>query len=308
MPLRNIVAACHGDIYDGGYRANIPFPGHSKSDRSVSLLFNSDTGKVVAKCFAEGRGDDWKTVMDDLFRLGLIDRNHKPTGPGQIASGPELHIAPSSSAEKLAAVHWIWDPAIPATRTLAERHIRLRHVRRPIPGPDVLRFNRETSTSVYKRDFHVRRPALLLAVRSPEDELAGLEITYLQANGRRVEQGLKTPRKNMGVIPPSSAVRIDSAEPEMLVAEGFFSALSATERFSLPGWALLSIRNVKTWTPPTGVRSVLVAGDNGAPGREAAAVLVDRLQCQGLAARAEFPPEGHEDWNAWASVGALASA
>lgn len=308
MPLRSIVNACHGDVYDGGHRANIPFPGHSKNDRSVSLYFNSDTGKVVAKCFAEARADDWKIVMDDLQARGLIDREHKPSaGGGAGTFMREDHAPPTTSAEKLAAVHKIWDPALPASRTLAEKHCRLRNVRRPLPGPDVLRFNRETSTSVYKPDFRIRRPALLLAVQAPEGDLTGLEITYLQPNGRRVEQGLRNPRRNMGNIPPSSAVRIDAPAPEMLVAEGFFSALSATERFGLPGWALLSIRNLATWSPPDGVRSVLVAGDNQGPGRRAAEVLVGRLRAAGLEARAEFPPDDIDDWNAAADPRSVAA-
>ena len=101
----------------------------------------------------------------------------------------------------------------------------------------------------------------------------------------------------MGNIPPSSAVRVDAPAPEMLVAEGFFSTLSATERFGLPGWALLSLRNLKSWLPPEGVRSVLVAGDNGGPGREGGDFLVHRLQAHGIAARAEYPPHDIDDWN-----------
>ncbi|WP_257819413.1 hypothetical protein [Phenylobacterium sp. J367] len=38
MSLKPIVQALGGDLYDRGLRANIPAPGHSAADRSVSLL------------------------------------------------------------------------------------------------------------------------------------------------------------------------------------------------------------------------------------------------------------------------------
>ena len=37
MSLRTIVQALGGELYDRGRRANIPAPGHSAADRSVSL-------------------------------------------------------------------------------------------------------------------------------------------------------------------------------------------------------------------------------------------------------------------------------
>jgi len=38
MSLREIVRVLGGDLYDGGRRANVPAPKHSRADRSVSLL------------------------------------------------------------------------------------------------------------------------------------------------------------------------------------------------------------------------------------------------------------------------------
>ena len=46
MSLRAIVEAVGGDLYEGGRRANIPAPGHSAEDRSVSLLLEGDPLRV----------------------------------------------------------------------------------------------------------------------------------------------------------------------------------------------------------------------------------------------------------------------
>lgn len=86
----------------------------------------------------------------------------------------------------------------------------------------------------------------------------------------------------------------------MLVGEGCFTTLSASERFSLPAWALLSTRNLRVWRAPAGVRSVLIAGDRGADGEASAAVLRRRLADDGVAAVVELPPLPFEDWNDWA--------
>ena len=68
MTLKTIVDMLGGDLYDGGRRANIPAPGHSPADRSVSLLLMND--RVVVHTFGDG---DWKAVLDDLRERRLID-------------------------------------------------------------------------------------------------------------------------------------------------------------------------------------------------------------------------------------------
>jgi phage/plasmid primase-like uncharacterized protein len=83
----------------------------------------------------------------------------------------------------------------------------------------------------------------------------------------------------------------------MLVAEGFFTALSASERFGLPAWALLSTRNLRAWIAPEGVTSVLIAGDNGVDGRWSAGILATRLEARGLRTRIMFPDAPFGDWN-----------
>ena len=73
MTLRSIVQALGGDLYDGGRRANIPAPGHSAEDRSVSLLLQDD--RVVVHTFGDG---DWRAVLDFLREQQLIDASNAP--------------------------------------------------------------------------------------------------------------------------------------------------------------------------------------------------------------------------------------
>ena len=130
--------------------------------------------------------------------------------------------------------------------------------------------------------------------------MTAVEVTYLAPNGRRAED-LRLPRKTVGPAPNGCAVRLDPAAPEMLVAEGVFTTLSATEWFGLPGWALLSTRNLRAWSPPQGVRSVLIAADRGKDGEASAEMLRARLSEAGLAATVAPPPEPWGDWNEWAA-------
>jgi len=67
MTLHAIVAALGGDLYQGGLRANIPAPGHSRTDRSASLLLDGD--RLVIHSFG---ATHWRTVRDHLHALGLI--------------------------------------------------------------------------------------------------------------------------------------------------------------------------------------------------------------------------------------------
>jgi hypothetical protein len=158
-----------------------------------------------------------------------------------------------------------------------------------------LRAHAGAPSAVY-RDAGPRRPALLAAVRTAEGALTAVEVTYLDRSGRR--SALARPsRKIVGVLPPGCAVRLSAAAPEMVVAEGLFTTLSAMKRFALPGWALLSTGNLRRWRPPGEARRLLIAGDRGPDGERSALALRAALLALGLRADVALPPKGFGDWN-----------
>ncbi len=289
MPLRAIVRALGGDLYDGGRRANVPAPGHSPRDRSVSLLWTG--ARLVVHGFGAA---GWREVLDDLRARGLIDAAGAPPDAG--APSP-----PQRPPEKrIAIAHALWAAARPLPGTLAERHLRLRGVRRPLNR--ALRHHPAVPAAVYA-DAGAVKPALLAAITNAARELTAVEITYLDPNGRRALRP-RTSRKTVGMVPPGAAVRLDPPAAEMLVAEGVVTTLAATERFALPGWALLAARNLAAWTPPAGIRRVLIAGDRGPVGEAAASSLARRLAAAGVAATIALPPPPFGDWSEAAGEGA----
>ncbi len=289
MSLRDIVRAVGGDLYDGGRRANIPAPNHSPADRSVSLLLRD--GRVVVHSFGSG---DWREVLDDLRRRRLIgEDNALPEGPG-LGAAPALR----TELERRSAALAIWEAGRDVRDTLSAGYCRGRAIVRGLPGAWALRHHSEAPVSAYRPGRH-HRPALLAGIQDADGAYVGVEITYLTPGGRRAD-ALRLSRKTVGLAPGGSAVRLDPAAAEMLVGEGVFTTLSASERFDLPAWALLSTRNLRAWRAPSGVSSVLIAGDRGTDGEASAARLRGRLRGEGVRASVELPPPPFGDWNDWA--------
>lgn len=292
MSLADIVKALGGELY-GPSRASVPGPGHGPQDRSVSL-FVDRSGRLVVSSFGRTA---WQEVVDDLRLRGLIDADKRliggaPVGAGWTRAAPEV-----SRGDKVRAARAVWGDGDPIARTLAERHVRARAVVRDLPSAFALRHSRAAPLRAYDPEDLRSRPALLAGVRTPAGDICAVEVTFLDRSGDRARD-LRLTRKTIGAIPPGSAVRLDPPATEMLVGEGVFSCLSASQRFGLPVWALLSTARLVTWSPPEGVRAVLIAGDNGVVGRRSAYRLAGRLRAAGVRARTEFPPEGFEDWNA----------
>ena len=287
MSLRSIVRRLGGDLYDGGRRANIPAPGHSRRDRSVSLW--DQDGRLLIHTFADG---DWRQVRDFLRAEGLLGGSDRLRGdPAVSGTTPNGRRA----TERQAVARQLWADGRAIVGTASERHCRLRGLGGDLPGSAVLRHHGLAPLAVY-RGTGATRPALLAAIRDRDGQLTAVEVAYLAPGGASAWD-LRLPRKTVGRVPPGSAVRIDPPGPSMLVAEGVFTTLSARARFALPAWALLSTGNLRHWIPPTGVRSVLVAGDRGKDGEASARALVERLSARGLAARLVLPPLGLGDWN-----------
>ncbi|WP_158912750.1 toprim domain-containing protein [Caulobacter sp. S45] len=289
MSLVQIVRALGGELYEGGRRANVPAPGHSRFDRSVSLLYENE--RVVAHCFGDG---DWKAVLDDLRGRGLIDGENRPTSLVIGSAAPRISAPPASRTLRVATAQRLWETGRPLGRSPAAQYLRRRGVTRALPGPDAARYLAEAPTAAYAAKSRTR-PALMLGVRGPDGGLSAIELTYLTPGGHRATD-LKLSRKTVGVMPQASAVRFDTPGPKLLVAEGGVTTLVASQRFGLPAWALLSTSNLRGWIAPEGVEAVLIAGDNGSDGEASAARLAVRLEDQGVAAEMVFPPAPHGDW------------
>jgi phage/plasmid primase-like uncharacterized protein len=122
-----------------------------------------------------------------------------------------------------------------------------------------------------------------------------VEVSYLAPGGGPAR--VAVPRKTVGRRPAGAAVRLDPAAPALLVGEGVFTCLSASEALDLPAWAALAVANLRVWTPPPGVERVVIAADRGPIGEAGAATLARRLRALGLAAEVRLPPAGFADWN-----------
>lgn len=293
MTLKAIVAALGGELYAGGRRANVPAPGHSARDRSVSLLLRD--GRVVAHSFGAA---DWREVLDDLRARGLIDGQARLTG----CPAPRAGRADPPPWLRIETARRLWAEAAPVRAgTPAARYGARRGILRPLGAFAALRAHPAAPVSVFA-GAGPAAPALLAAVTTAEGALVGVEITYLQPNGERARR-LRLARKTVGRIPAGAAVRLEPPTDALLVAEGVFTALSAAEIFGLPAWALLSAGNLRRWRAPPGVRQVLIAADRGAAGEAAAAALAAGLAAEGVAARIRLPPPPHGDWNEAACAG-----
>lgn len=299
MTLHAIVAALGGALYAGGARANVPAPGHSRSDRSVSLLLSGD--RLVIHSFGAA---SWRAVRDHLHAAGLIDRDGRPAAGPEAGTGGGVGTGVPDPrpdrATRLAAARRLWAEAGPLTpASLSRRHLVLRAIRTDLAALAGLRHHGAAPLGVY-RASGATRPALLAAITAPSGGLTAVEVTYLAPSGAR-DLRLRTPRKTVGLVPPGSAVCLAQPAATLLVGEGVMSVLSASEALGLPGWALLSAHNLAAWTPPAGVGRVVIAADRGACGEAAAARLLRRLRRLEVEAIVAPPPGAAEDWNAWAT-------
>lgn len=286
MSLRRIVRALGGDLYQNGQRANVPAPGHGAADRSVSLVLSE--GRVVVHCFG---GGDWRDVLHDLRRKGLIDHRAFLTG-----SGPADCATPRPDRRRRVGIACaLWASSIDrGAGGLVARHLKQRNLTWKSGLLD-LREHPAVPLSVYGAGGRTRR-AMMARISDPEGETTGVELTYLEPNGRRAI-GLRLSRKTVGQLPAGSAVRLSPASGAMVVGEGVITTLSAMQGFGRPGWALLSAGNLARWRAPEGVVDVLIAADRGPAGEAAAWTLRERLHADGVTAAIAWPWEPWGDWN-----------
>lgn len=295
MSLHEIVRARGGDLYAGGRRASIPAPGHSRIDRSASLLIGR-TGRVVVHSFGSSTAAE---ILADLRACGLIDRAGFPSG--QTCATPPAPVL--SDTAKVRRALDLWGEGVPVGGTLSERYLcHWRGIGRSLRDIAALRHHPHCPVAVYDEASRLHCPALMARIETATGRLSAIEVTYLDSQGRR-NAALRLSRKTVGRVPDGAAVKLDPWSSHVVVGEGVITTLSATEILDLPGAALLGAGNLRRWRPPPGVSRVTIAADRGRPGEGAAGVLAEDLVGAGVEAEVVLPDWPWEDFNRMALAG-----
>ncbi len=287
MSLAEIVRVCGGDLYSSGRRASIPGPGHSRNDRSASLMIGR-TGRVVAYSF--GRSSV-REILAELRLQGLIDSAGYP-----VRSCSRSDAAPAlSDRQKRTAAMELWSYGLPLPGTLSERYLIQRSLLPETFRKARLLHHPNCPYAVYESRSR-GGPALMALIMSPQGLPTGVELTYLDPLGRR-DGRRRVSRKTVGVLPPGAYIELSELSAHIVVGEGVVTTLSAMTIFGLPGRALLGARNLPNLVVPEGVDEITIAADRGSAGEGAARRLHKKLAEQSLHACVRLPVEPYEDFN-----------
>ena len=151
-------------------------------------------------------------------------------------------------------------------------------------------------------------PCMICAVKDAQGHVVTLHRTYLTGQGRKAP--VHEPKKIMCVPEDSTingcAIRLVQTSAKVIaIAEGVETALSVITATGLPCWSTISEGGMRRFEVPEGIETVLIFADKdrSGVGQQAAKVLQERLQKQGIRARIFLPrmsiPNGAKslDWN-----------
>jgi putative DNA primase/helicase len=262
--------------------------------------FDDKNGRGTWICSQCGAGDGVTLVMQFLglpFK-DAVQRIDAHIGDAVIYTPKGLPAAADDAKRREIQTLWARSQAIELD-DLAGRYLLNRTGLSVFPS--ALRFVAdERYVEVGQRpSFH---PAMVAKVDPSDDaaaagERAAIHRTYLSTVGGKADVG--SPRKMLGTMPSGAAVRLAPAGDVLGIAEGIETALSASILFNVPCWSALNAGLLEAWTPPAGVSTVFVFGDNDASftGQAAAYKLAQRLMAKKIDAIVEIPPVTGQDWN-----------
>jgi len=256
-------------------------------------------------CFACGAHGGTIDYLRLTRRIGFVEAVRELCGRSggyspQRSAGVAAPILPATVAPRSPYVAELWAGA--DRPRLAELYLWSRGIRvRPKPLPDAIRGHGR----VWCAETRQFRPAVLAALQDETGTVRALQRIWCEASiecgDAMPEKGTRSTdlaagKKTVGVM-GQAAVRLSAPGPVLGLAEGIESALSAAQLFSLPVWAACGASRLGSVHVPDVVREIIIFGDDGAAGHDAAMKAVRAYRTQGMRASAEFPPPGARDWN-----------
>lgn len=272
-------------------------------ERTPSMRLNDAKGTY--HCFGCSASGDIIDMVKHIAGVDFLGAIQWLGAAGLPPVDPEQRIkaAAEDEAERQVAIERaraVWMKSIPADGTPAGAYARSRGIAMPLP-PSI----RYAETPAWYDDETGEcgpdRPALVAAVAIDQEPYPiGLQRIFLLPDGSGKAR-MPKPKRSLGRI-RGGAVRISPVNPdaphEVIVTEGPEDALSLAQE--LPGcevWASLGTALMIEALYPARITSVVIAGQNDAPGRAAVAKAEAGLLARGLAVRPMWPADGFKDWN-----------
>jgi putative DNA primase/helicase len=237
-----------GGTTTGADSCNVPGPGHSKADRSLSIRINrADPLGFTVFSFA---GDDWRVCRDYVAAALGLKCETKSANCCQVSSEFPLQL---------------WSETIDARGTLAEKYLASRHLALPDRHEDVLRFH---PACPFGRG--VRLPALAVLYRN-------IRTNQPQAIGRTAltPDGEMIGRKMLGAK-GGCAVKLSPDEnvtEGLTIGEGVETTLAGMTLNFRPAWALGTAAEVARFPVLSGIECLSVLVDNDVSGTGQASAL-----------------------------------
>jgi hypothetical protein len=276
--LRTLARALGGEV-TGRHSVNAPGPGHTPSDRSLSVRL--EPGAPDGFLVHSHAGDDWVACRDYVrSKLGLPE--------WQPGDGQDRNVPPSRTREhdrmavdrqandrtrteddlgRIAGAVKIWDQGCDPRGTVAEDYLRSRALELPpeIAGTG-LRFHPRCPWRNENTGKTDRIPALIAAFRSIDDDV----ITGIHRI--RLDQPTRWPkaeRKMLGLV-RHAAVKLDRIRAgTLLIGEGIETCLAARQLGYRPAWALGSVGAIWFFPVLDNIKRIIIHREPGNPSSEA---------------------------------------
>lgn len=269
---------------------NVPGPGHSKSDRSLSIRIDRH-GQLIVHSHA---GDDWKKCKDYVReRLGLgrwerVRKDHQAQFRA-ISSGVDLE----KEKKKKIALR-VWSEAVNPIGSMVEFYLR-EHRSLALTNDiahNVVRFHASLHFGAFSH-----RPGMVCLLRDiVTNEPCGIHRTFLNP-----ETGQKIDRRMLGIA-KRAAIKLDAHESisaNLTIGEGFETALAARLAGLNAVWSVGSKSGVGSFPILHSLKELTLLQENDAPSAQAVKKCAERYLAAGKPVNIVTPNVGNDFNDVW---------
>jgi hypothetical protein len=279
LDARAVALALGGEAV-GRDRVLAPGPGHSRADRSLSILLDPDARDgFVVHSFA---GDDPIVCRDHLRAALRLDRDQwRPAAP--------RHRAVASHNDTTPLALRIWERAHSPHRTIVERYLRSRRLALPFgPIGNVIRHHLALKFGGMTVGGMV---ALFRDIRA--DVPCAIQRTFFDGAGRKLDRLMLGRAKGAAIkIDPD-----DSITDGLTIGEGLETCLAARQAGFAPIWALGSAGAIASFPLLSGISTLIIIVDHDDTGQSATDETVWRWTTAGREVVEVMPRRHGTDFN-----------